>query len=217
MATVLTFASLKADVANYLDRGMDATSDPITYAQIPRLINLAERQIAYDLQIEGFQQVVSSQLQAGLAVYQKPDRWRRTISINIGTGSNFNGRAQVFPRSYEFVRAYSPDDTVTGQPRYYADYNADNIIFGPTPDQAYPWELVYYEQPPLLDDSNQQNWLSTLAPNLLLYGTLLQCAPFLKNDERIGTWQGMYQEALEAISQNDIKKIVDRNATRQAV
>ena len=74
--------------------------------------------------------------------------------------------------------------------------------------------MVYYQQLPLLDDENQTNWLTALAPNLLLYGALLEATPFLKNDERIGTWQTFYDRAASAINNQDIKKILDREAAR---
>jgi len=74
---------------------------------------------------------------------------------------------------------------------------------------------VYYELPPLLDDEQQQNWLTNFAPNALLYGTLLEATPFLKNDERIPVWQQFYQMAVQSLNEEDIKKIIDRSTTRQ--
>ena len=67
-------------------------------------------------------------------------------------------------------------------PEFYADYDYRHWLFAATPDENYPVEIVYYELPPLLDDAQQQNWLTDYAPNALLYGTLLEATPFLKND-----------------------------------
>jgi len=49
---------------------------------------------------------------------------------------------------------------------------------------------------------------------LLLYGTLLEATPFLKNDERIAVWQGFYDRSLAALGQEDIKKVTDRATVR---
>jgi hypothetical protein len=73
---------------------------------------------------------------------------------------------------------------------------------------------LYYELPALLDDTQQTNWLTDYAPNLLLYGALLEATPFLKNDERITTWQGFYQSAANALNAEDLKKILDRDSAR---
>ena len=199
MPQAMTFASLQNDVRSYLERGASVVTDPLVYAQIPSLINFAERRISRDLKIQGFQTVVVTNLQAGVAVLAKPDRWRETISMNIGTGTGSNTRVQLFSRAYEYVRSYWPNDTLTDEPVFYADYNYTNWIIAPTPVSAYPIEILYYELPVLLDDNTQTNWLTQYAPNLLLYATLLEATPFLKNDERIPVWQAMYQSSAQAL------------------
>lgn len=215
MPQAMTFSSLKTDVQRYLERGSSAATDPIVFEQIPSLINLAERRIARDIKIQGFQTVVVTAMQAGVCVMQKPDRWRETISINIGTGLLNNSRKTLYTRSYEYCRAYWPDQTETSEPSFYADYDYKHWLFASTPDQNYPVEIVYYELPPLLDDDLQQNWLTNFAPNSLLYGTLLEATPFLKNDERIPTWQQFYESSINSLNTEDIKKITDRSTTRQ--
>ena len=155
MATTTTFSSLKEDVRRYLERGFTLASDEIVYEQLPRLINLAERRIARELKVEGLISVISSTMQAGLAVYPKPDRWRTTVSFNFGTGTQGNEYNQLFARTYEYVRSYWPDRTQTGVPLFYAEYDYNNWIVAPTPDAAYPFEVLVYQLLPLLDDANQ--------------------------------------------------------------
>lgn len=214
MPQAMTFASLQNDVRSYLERGASVVTDPLVYAQIPSLINFAERRISRDLKIQGFQTVVVTNLQAGVAVLPKPDRWRETISMNIGTNTNNNTRVQLFSRAYEYIRSYWPNDTQVAEPVFYADYNYTNWIIAPTPDAAYPIEILYYELPVLLDENTQTNWLTQYAPNLLLYATLLEATPFLKNDERIPVWQAMYASAAQALQGEDLSKILDRGAVR---
>lgn len=214
MPQAMTFNSLQTDVRSYLERGSSASTDPLVFAQIPKLINFAERRISRDLKIQGFQTVVTSTLQTGVPVYSKPDRWRETISINIGVGSGNNQRKTLFVRSYEYVREYWPNQQETEEPVFYTDYSYTNWLLAPTPDAAYPIEILYYELPALLDDNNQTNWLTEFAPNLLLYATLLEATPYLKNDERIPVWQNMYGMAAQALNGEDLSKILDRSAAR---
>ena len=213
MATTTTFETLVTDLQSYLERGLP--TDPIVSAQIPRLINLAERKIATELKVQGFLRVVVVNLVAGQSVYDKPDSWRLTASMNIGTGSGFKKRTPVFGRGYEYLRAYWPDESAQGTPEIYADYDYDHWVFAPTPDAAYPLEVAYYAQLPLLDETNQSNWLTEIAPQLLLYGALLEAGPFLKDDERIATWQGLYDRAASALTGQDVSKILDRAAVRK--
>lgn len=217
MATTMTFETLKQDVQRYLERGATFASDPIVYEQIPRLINLAERRIARELKVQGFIAVVTDTMVPGQSVYQKPDRWRDTVSMNVGTGAGKAKRKTLFARDYEYCRSYWPDESQTDEPIFYAEYDYDHWLISPTPDEAYPFEVLYYELPPLLDESIQTNWLTEYAPQLLLYGTLLEATPFLKNDERIATWQQYYDRAAAMLNGEDLAKILDRSATRKEV
>lgn len=217
MATTMTFNTLKQDVQRYLERGATLASDPVVFEQIPRLINLAERRIARELKVQGFINVVTDTMAPGQSVYPKPDRWRDTISINFGTGAGYTQRKALFARGYEYLRSYWPDESVTGEPEFYSEYDYGHWLIAPTPDAAYPFEVLYYELPPLLDDSTQTNWLTEYAPQLLLYGTLLEATPFLKNDDRIATWQSYYDRAAAMLNGEDLAKILDRSAARKEV
>jgi hypothetical protein len=215
MSTTMTFDSLKQDIQRYLERGASYASDPVVYEQIPRFINLAERRIARELKVQGFINVVTGTMTVGQSVYAKPDRWRDTVSFNIGTGPLNNSRKTVFTRDYEYLRSYWPDATQTDQPIFYSDYDYTHWLVAPTPDAEYPFEVLYYELPPLLDDGVQTNWLTEYSPQLLLYGALLEATPFLKNDERISVWQNMYDRAAAMLNGEDLAKILDRSAVRK--
>lgn len=207
MPYVMTYESLLVDVRRYLERGFTAESDQIVYDQLPRLVTLAERRIARELKIQGFIRPVQTNLQVGVAVYAKPDRWRDTISMTV------NG-SPIFARSYEYLRSYWPNEAQTAAPQFYADYDFQHWLIAPTPNAAAVLEVMYYEQPPLLGDDVQTNWLTEYAPDLLLYATLLEATPFLKSDERIQVWQAMFDRAAQALTGEDMKRIMDRSAAR---
>jgi hypothetical protein len=78
-------------------------------------------------------------------------------------------------------------------------------------------EVLYYELPPLLDDSTETNWLSEFAPNALLYASLVEATPFIKDDQRVQLWQMYYDRAISALNGEDLAKILDRSATRNEV
>lgn len=215
MPSAMTYQSLLNDMRAYLERGATFATDPTVYEQLPNLINLAERRLARELKILGTSSVVSSTMQAGVATYAKPDRWRETISIRIGTGPGFEVTKEVFPRAYEYMRTYWPNQTARDEPRFYADYDYSNWFVAPTPDADYPYEVIYYELPVLLDANNQTNWFTEYVPNILLYASLLEAAPFLKNDEIIPVWEGFYNRALAALNGEDIRQISDRSIIRR--
>lgn len=205
----MTFSSLKLDLQAYCERG-GQTYDETVYNQLPQLINLAERRIARELKVQGFQNVVISSLVTGQRAYAKPDRWRETISMSIGTGTGNNTRVFLRGLSYESAGVYWPSMTDTDEPRYYADYDYEHWLITPTPDDDYPWEIVYWELPPLLDDTNQTNYLTDYAPNALLHGSLVELFGFLRSDADKQRWTIEYDRDMAALLGEDIQKIVDR-------
>ena len=209
----MTFNTLQATVRKYIERG--SVTDTDVYAQLPELINNAERNIAVDLNVTGIRNTVASTMAAGTSVYPKPTGWRRTVSINFGAGATLSNRTPLFPRSYEYCRTYWPDESLSDVPKFYAEYSDEYMLVAPTPAANYPFELIYYAKPPLLDASNQTNWITEAWPNLLLYSTPREVAPFMKQEERMAVWEGMYQQLLQKITSDDLKKVVDRSVTRQ--
>jgi hypothetical protein len=221
MATNVTFTTLQSDVQNYLERGGSATTDPTMNAQIPRMINAAERKIAQFLKLEGVIEVLkdSTGLGSGVSTVTKPDRWRQTVSMTYFIGGDANVAVPLFPRSLEYCQNYWPDSTVTDAtqlPRFYAEYSLTYWLIVPTPPATYPLQGIFYMQPQLLDSGNQTNFFTNFTPNMLLYGSLLESAPFLKDDERLVTWQSLWDREAASLSGQDIQRILDRTALRTA-
>ena len=207
MSYTMTYDSLLVDIRRYLERGFTQASDQIVFDQLPRLITLAERRIARELKIEGFIRAITTPLSIGVSTYLKPDRWRDTISMTV------NG-TPIQTRSYEYLRNYWPDEAQTASPQFYADYDYANWLIAPTPNATSTLEVLYYEQPALLGPTLQSNWLTEYAPELILYASLLEATPFLKNDERVQLWQGLYDRCAQAFNGQDLGRILDRAAQR---
>ena len=198
---VMTYDSLNTMVLQYLER-----SDAAVVEAIPTFITLAEFEIAQQIKTLGQMQVVTSNMTIGNPVIQKPARGRKTVSMEVSLNSS---KSPVLLRKYEYLKLYTPNAATTGLPLYYADYDYDHWLVAPTPDQAYSFEVLYYERIAPLSSANQTNWITQNAPNAMLFGTLLQAMPFLKNDAR-QIFQQKYQEAIAALKMEDVSRIGDR-------
>ncbi len=207
----MTFNSLKNQIEAYLNREDQSTID-----QIPNFISQAEQRICRECENLGLESYVTGFFIPTVSVYPKPARWRRSITFNYGTGAENNTRNQVRLRVYEYLRSYWPDSTRTGAPLYYSDYGFSNFLVAPTPDQAYPFELAYLQLPEPLTVQNQTNWITNYAPDLILYGSLLEAIPFLKNDERVQLWMEFYKRASDSVKAQDKSRVVDRASNRDA-
>lgn len=209
MPTTMTFSSLRADLQTYSERG-SATFDATVYNQLPEIINIAERRMARELKIQGFINVVTSAMIAGTRAYAKPDRWRETVSMSIGTGTGNNTRTPLRELAYEAAGVYWTSMNTNSVPRFYADYDYQNWLVAPTPDAAYPWEILYWQLPPLLDSVNTTNWLTEYAPNALLHCALVELFGFTRNDGDQQKWKAEYDRDMAALVGEDLQKIVDR-------
>lgn len=204
VAAVMTYDSLVENIQSYLDR-----TDAATIAKIPLFIMLAEQVIAAEIKFLGNLTVNTSQMVAGTNIIDKPARWHKTVSMNV----TVNGQRQpVLLRKYEYLREYWPDPADTGVPKFYCDYDYTHWLVAPTPTVAYDFEVLYYERVQPLDSSNQSNWFTQYAPQALLYGSLLQAMPFLKNDERIPMWEAQYKTIMGVLRAEDKIRIADRQA-----
>lgn len=204
MAFVLTYDSLVTAVQNYLER-----IDEPFISEIPLFIMLGERRVARDLKILGLKVFITDNLLQEQQTLQKPTRWLNTSTFNIGTGTDFNTRVQIQQRSYEYCRIYWPDPTQFSQPKYFSDYDFNHWLIAPTPDQAYPYEIAYYQIPQLIDETDSTNFLTESAPDILIYATLLETASYLKDDERLPIWLKYYETAKAALSEEDMRRVYD--------
>lgn len=200
---VMTYDSLNTMVLQYLER-----RDAAVVEAIPTFITLAEFEIAQQIKTLGQMQVVEGNMIAGQPVIAKPARWRKTVSMEVTVNGS---KSPVLLRKYEYLKSYTPDATTTGLPKFYADYDYEHWLVAPTPDEDYAFEVLYYERIEPLSSQNQTNWLTQNAPNAMLFGTLLQAMPFLKNDAR-QIFQQKYQEAIAALKTEDVTRVGDRQA-----
>lgn len=204
MSSVMTYDSLVENIQSYLER-----TDAATLEKIPLFIMLAEQVIASQIKFLGNLTVNTSTMTIGENIIPKPARWHKTVSMNITVAGK---KYPVLLRKYEYLREYWPDAAQTSIPKFYADYDYTHWLVAPTPDQAYTFEVLYYERIQPLDATNQTNWFTTYAPQALLYGSLLQAMPFLRNDERMPLWQEQYTQIMQTLIAEDKLRIADRQA-----
>jgi len=202
MSVIMTYDSLVLNVQQYMER-----NDADFIAQIPNLIALAESSIAAELKTYMQLIVVETSLAENQTVLNKPARWRKTVSMKV------NG-SPVLLRSQDYVAQYLSESD-NGKPIYYAEYDYSNWNFAPAADQNYPVEIIYYAEIQPLDQVNQQNLWTAIAPQAMLYGALLQAQGYLKALDKLPVWKQYYTDAIAALKKEDNSRRIDRNTTVQ--
>lgn len=212
MSFVLTYNSLVDKVTADLERA----GDPFVIASMDSWIKLAHERIGRDSNTLLFEVSLQGNFVPTDNVIQKPNRWQNTVAFNFGTGTGFNTYNNLYLQTYEFCRDYWPDATKTAQPKYYSDYVYGSWLISPTPDQAYPYEIVYLETPQVIDMTFQTNYLTQFMPEVLIRAVLLEAMLGLKNDERADKIKPGYVELISSWNNKDKLRKFDRFTTREA-
>jgi hypothetical protein len=176
---ITTYAELRSAVADWLNRD-DLTS------VIPNFISLAEAQ--FNRTIRHRKMVVRADATLDTPYFAVPADWLENIRFELLTNP-------VTPLLYitpEQANEESMKYSAVGQPIMFTMVGQQFQVI-PEPDGSYDSQLTYYGKIPALSDSNTTNWLLTESPDIYLYGTLVQSAPYLKEDERLGVWSALYQ------------------------
>lgn len=210
----MDYQSLTTQIMNYANR-----TDAFFTSQIPFFIDQAINRLYTEAKSIGFQTITGGTLTIGQPLLEKPQNWRETVSFQINTGTAQSSYLQL--RSYEFCTTYSPNalEAAWNQPQFYADYQQPSagvlgsLYLAPTPDQAYPYQLISLAIP-VFNATNPTNFITATQPALLLYACLLEMTPFLRSDERIPVFESLYNRALQDINRETEERYVDRYAKR---
>lgn len=189
MALITDYATLTTAIQDYLAR-----SDLSTF--VPNFLQNAQAKIYRSLRIRPMETALSVTIASGVAALPSDYLDLKYAYVNA---SPVRFLERVTPE--EIYRSY-PTRSSSGQPHWIAR-EAENFIFGPYPDSTYAIAGIYYKQLTLLSGSNTTNWLTTNAPEVLLYGALLEAQPFLMNDKRIAIWRELFNESVATIDGQD--------------
>ena len=189
-----TFTELKDAIADWLDRS-DLT------ARIPDFIALAEARINRELRIRPMEVRSTMYATVDQQYFNLPGGYIQMRNIQLNTNPT-TPLEYITPEMLD--RLYG--STTTGKPRAYT-LIGDEIQLAPIPDSAYQIEMAFYEKFTALGYGTSGtvtiNWLTKNAPDILLYGALMEAEPFIKNDERVAVWLNGYGNAIDKLQKAD--------------
>jgi hypothetical protein len=195
MTEITDYTSLQAAVTEYLARDQDATM----IARIPTFVQLAEAKFNRLLFVRQMEQRATALVDPGASepefISLPPDfqSMRRVRLSSVAGKPCLEFRSGTQMDEYRFGVS-----DIAAQPRYFTVFGND-LELAPTPDAAYTVEMLYRQNVPALA-SNGSNWLLTMAPDLYLYGVLLETAPYIKEDARLQTWGLGFTTALNDLN-----------------
>ena len=158
---------------------------------IARFITITEELILRTIQLPDFRKNVTGTLTSGNQYLTVPSDFLFPYSLAYDN----SGYTFLIFKDVNFIRELYPVASTTGLPKYYAQFNENSFIVGPTPNADLTVELHYFYEPESITvSSDGTSWLGTNAENALLYGTLLQAYIFMKGEADITQ---LYQQQFE--------------------
>lgn len=178
-----TYAELQASIAGWIDR-TDLT------ARIPDFITLAEVDIARWLRVSWVEKRATSVPTGAFVALPTDYTGMRNIQWSLS-----DRRVPLEQMSPRVIDGKSPF-TASGLPKYYA-IHAGQIELRPAPDASNTTELeiTYYYRPTALSTGNTTNVYLEKAPDLLLFGSLIEASHYLVDDAMFARYLPRYDAA----------------------
>tara|TARA_R100001510_G_scaffold29705_1_gene26329 strand:- start:135 stop:782 length:648 start_codon:yes stop_codon:yes gene_type:complete len=189
-----TFAQLKTAIQDFTEN-----TETSFVNNLPVFIRAAEDRILGLVDLEYFRKNVTGVMSSGDKFLNAPDDYLASFSLSIEVSSS---KVFLLQKDVNFIQEYNPNGSTTGQPVYYALFDVDNFIIAPTPDANYSSELHYFFRPASLTAGADSGttWISTNAPNTILYASLVEAYTYMKGEPDLLTlYNNRFTEALQRL------------------
>jgi hypothetical protein len=209
-----TYAELKTAIQDYTEN--DETS---FVNNLPIFIRQAEERILKNVQLSLFRKNVSGNMSLNNQYLACPSDFLAPFSLSF-VDANGDKTFLEF-KDTDFVQSFNPDSTTTGDPRFYAVFDIDNFILGPTPSAASAVELHYFYRPASLTAGAEgaTTWLSENAQMAMLYGSLIEAYIYMKGEQDImAQYEKRFAEAMTGMKMlGENKEVTDDYRTGMLV
>lgn len=190
------YTELQDAIADWLNR----VGSPDLAARAPDFIKMAEARFNRKLRVRQNEKRATATLDAGFITL--PSDWLEAKAIRLV----INGKPVPLElgTSEQLDQARRDASTVgTTKPHLYR-FIGNQIEVAPYVLGEATMELEYFYKVPALATSST-NWLLTDWPDLYLYGALQHSAPYLRDDQRLQTWAGIYNTLWTELTEADDK------------
>lgn len=182
---ISTYAELQAAVASWLNR-----SDLTT--QIPDFITLAESALNRRLNLRVMTQEASLSTAVSSRTVALPTAFIEPIAL-------WRAETDRVPLIFRLPETMEIS-TTSGRPEYWA---VDETIVFERPADAIYSLMFRYVKGFALSDTDTTNWLLTNHPDVYLFSTLVEAAPYLRDDNLLGIWSARLEKAISEVLEKE--------------
>jgi hypothetical protein len=169
------------------------TSSFTAKQQIDTFITQAEQRIFNSVQFPNFRKNQTGVLSPTNQYLEAPPDFLASYSLAVITNDSYE---YLLNKDVNYIRAAYPNPTVEGIPKYYAQFDDNTFILGPTPDAAYTVEMHYFYYPESIVTAGT-TWLGDNFSPALLYGALVEAYTYMKGEaDIVAAYNKRYEEAM---------------------
>jgi len=195
----MNYSELVSNVRDYAEVGSEVLTDSL----INTFIVNVENKIQRELDLDAFRKFQFSSFTIGSPFITVPNDFAFERGVQIKDQIT-KDRTWLEQRDTTFIDEYNVDRSDTGTPKYYANWDQNTLIVAPTPDAAYEIELWYNKTPDRLSSTNTTTYLSNNAPEVLIYGTVVEAFSYLKNPTYVQLYDQKYAQAMQFLAQTQM-------------
>jgi hypothetical protein len=184
---ITNYTELKASVADWLNR------EDLT-AQIPDFISFSEARLNRTLRTR--EMLTRRRTTTSNGFIALPFDYLETFQLQLPANATNTPEPLTYIGPDEAARFKAT--SMTGNTRYYTIIDSAYELI-PTPPSSVELTITYYAKIPALSSTQTSNWMLAKAPDLYLYATLANAAPYLQNDERIPVWSQLASSAFDEL------------------
>jgi hypothetical protein len=209
-----TYDQLKDAIQDYTEN-----TETSFVNNLPVFIRLAEERILKNVQLSLFRKNVSGNMTSSNKYLAAPTDFLAPFSLSFVDSEGDHVFLDF--KDVDFIQSFNPDAATTGNPRYYAVFDIDFFILGPTPDSAYTTELHYFYRPASLTagSGSGTTWLSENAELTLLYGSLIEAYIYMKGEPDVmAQYEKRFVESISALKMfGEAKEVTDQYRTGMVI
>jgi hypothetical protein len=189
----MNYSELVTNIRNYTNVDANVFSNAV----IDTFITMAENRILRDIDLDVFKKESTSTMTTGNRFLTAPSDLLTHRYMFITVEGN---KVYLDFRDTSFMKEYAPDAAAVGVPKYYSVWDQNTFSLAPTPNADYAVELGYIYRPAQLSAANPTTWISTNAPEALLYACLIQAYSYTKGPtEMLGYFDNSYKQAIQGL------------------
>ena len=197
-----TFAGLQQQIREYTETDSTVLTDTI----VNDFILQAELRIFREVDLDCYRTYEFATLTIGNEFIVLPGAIPSLMSF-VRFATIYNGVAPAAPtrirliqKDQSYMTEYWPNRNATAIPKYYSMWDQNTLYLAPTPSVAYNIELALNRNETKLSATNTTSWVSTNAPQVLLYACLIEAFKFLKGPyDLLAQYEKSYQEAIKRL------------------